>query len=102
MSLKKAALMTTMFAASTGILGCRDSTKAKFDALGDDFKIEVLGCDGQVVRAYISSGKVSPESGSDGYYFEDKATGNLVEVSGNIIITQCDGCKPSDLPKLTP
>jgi hypothetical protein len=30
---------------------------------------------------------VYSEEGSDGYYFEDKATGKVVEVSGDIQIT---------------
>ena len=48
----------------------------------------MLNCDGAVARSWISTGKVRSEQNSDGYYFMDKATGLLVEVTGSIIITQ--------------
>ena len=41
---------------------------------------------GNTVRAYHSLGKVVSESGSDGFYFKDRASGRLVEVSNNIVI----------------
>ena len=67
---------------------CSDAQKAKRKGRGSEFRIEMLNCDGTVTRSWISTGKVRSEQKSDGYYFMDKATGLLVEVTGNIIITQ--------------
>ena len=66
--------------------GCTDATMSKMGGYGDTFTIKVLGPD--TVITYHSTGKVISEENSDGYYFTDKATGKLVEVSGNIIIEQ--------------
>ena len=67
---------------------CSDAQKAKRLGRGSEFRIEMLNCDGTVARSWISTGKVRSEQNSDGYYFMDKATGLLVEVTGSIIITQ--------------
>ena len=67
---------------------CSDAQKARREGRGSEFRIEMLNCDGTVARSWISTGKVRSEQKSDGYYFMDKATGLLVEVTGNIIITQ--------------
>ena len=67
---------------------CSDARKAKKFGRGSEFRIEMLNCDGTVARSWISTGKVRSEQNSDGYYFMDKATGLLVEVTGSIIITQ--------------
>ena len=67
---------------------CSDAKKARIKGRGSEFTIEMLNCDGTVARSWISTGKAKSERNSDGYYFMDKATGLLVEVTGNIIITQ--------------
>lgn len=67
---------------------CTDATRAKIGGYGDEFKIEMINCDGSVVRTWVSSGKVQSEKSSDGYYFNDKKTGNLIEVTGRLIITK--------------
>jgi len=67
---------------------CSDAQKAKREGRGSEFRIEMLNCDGTVARSWISTGKVRSEQNSDGYYFMDKATSSLVEVTGSIIITQ--------------
>jgi len=67
--------------------GCTDATKSKIFGLGDQFKIEMYS-GGVKVREWTSTGKVLSEKSSDGYYFTDKATGKLVEVSGDCVITQ--------------
>ena len=67
---------------------CSDARKAKKFGRGSEFRIEMLNCDGTVARSWISSGKVRSEQRSAGYYFMDKSTGLLVEVTGSIIITQ--------------
>ena len=67
---------------------CSDAQKAKILGSESEFRIEMLNCDGTVARSWISTGKVRSEQNSDGYYFMDKATSLLVEVTGSIIITQ--------------
>jgi hypothetical protein len=78
-------------AAFIGLLfsSCTDATSAKLSGYGNKYKVEILS-GGQVVRTYISTGKVQSEEKSDGYYFMDAATNKLVEISGDIIITQLD------------
>ena len=41
---------------------------------------------GKLVREWKSVGKVSNEGNSDGYYFMDQATNQLVVVSGDVAI----------------
>ena len=67
---------------------CSDARKAKKFGRGSEFRIEMLNCDGIITRSWISTGKVQSGQSSEGYYFIDKNTGLLVEVTGNIIITQ--------------
>jgi chaperonin GroEL len=38
--------------------------------------------------AVLTGGKVISEEHSDGYYFTNRETGKLIEVSGNVIIEQ--------------
>jgi hypothetical protein len=68
---------------------CTDAGKSKMFGFGNKFKVEVIS-GGQIVRTYTSTGKVLSEEQSDGYYFTDAATGKLVEVAGQVIITQLD------------
>jgi hypothetical protein len=67
---------------------CSDAKKARMKGSGSEFTVEMLNCDGAVVKSWISTGKVRSGRDSEGYYFMDKATGLLVEVTGSIIITQ--------------
>ena len=67
---------------------CTDAKKAKIGGFGSKFQIEMLNCDGSVARTWISSGKVSSEQNSDGYYFMEEGTDRLIEVTGRLIITK--------------
>lgn len=67
---------------------CTDATRAKIGGYGDEFTVEMINCDGSVARTWVSSGKVQSEAESDGYYFNDKASGKLIEVTGRIVITK--------------
>ena len=71
-----------------GSTSCTDAQRSKIGGLGNEFKVEMINCDGTVARSWISSGKVSSESNSDGYYFKDKETGKLIEVTGRLVITK--------------
>jgi hypothetical protein len=68
-------------------LSCTDAVKEKYLAnYGNSFKVEMYS-GGKLVREWTSTGKVSTEKESDGYFFKDKSTGKLVEVSGDVVIT---------------
>jgi hypothetical protein len=69
------------------VFGCTDAKQSKITGFGKRYKVECLS-GGIVVRTYTSSGKVSSEKNSDGYYFNDEATNKLVEISGDVIITE--------------
>lgn len=71
------------------MVSCTDAKQEKLFNYGNEFKIEMYS-GGQLVRTWISTGKVNSEQGSDGYYFKDKATGKLVEVTGDVVITNND------------
>ena len=43
---------------------------------------------GVAVKSYDSIGAVMNEGKSDGFFFMDKATGKLVQVSGTVVIEQ--------------
>ena len=74
---------------------CSDAQKARREGRGSEFRIEMLNCDGTVARSWISTGKVQSGQSSEGYYFMDKATGLLVEVTGSIIISQIPEVDPN-------
>ena len=74
---------------------CSDTQKAKIVGRGSEFRIEMLNCDGTVARSWISTGKVQSGLSTEGYYFIDKATGLLVEVTGSIIISQIPEVEPN-------
>lgn len=70
------------------LASCTDAQMSKLGGLGDEFKVELINCDGSITHSWVSTGKVSSEKNSDGYYFKDKATGKLIEVTGRLIITK--------------
>lgn len=77
-----------LFISAILLTSCTDAQQSKIAGLGSKYKIELINCDGTVARTWISSGKVLTEQNSDGYYFNDSSTGQLVEVTGTLIITQ--------------
>lgn len=75
------AFATVAGAAALG--GCTDAQLSHWGALGDEAHIICYSGGKEIFNGY-STGKVGrAESGSDGYYFKDKATGRLREVSGD-------------------
>ena len=76
------ALLTIM----ATMVSCTDAELSNVGGYGDTFTVKVLGPD--TVITYHSTGKVISEQNSDGYYFNSRETGKLVEVSGNVIIEQ--------------
>jgi hypothetical protein len=70
-------------------IGCSDAQIGKFKALGNSAQVECWS-GGRSIFKGESTGKVSSEENSDGYYFIDKATGSPMEVSGNCVIRYND------------
>lgn len=79
-------LTTVMLITIIALSACKDAKRAQFNALGKPHIITLLGCTGDTLRRWESTGGVSNEEGSDGWYFEDVATGKLVEVTGTLVI----------------
>ena len=75
-----------LFLCLFGIASCTDAQLAKFSSLGDPSRITCYSGEKLIFDA-CSTGKVSSSESSDGYYFNESTTNNLVEVSGNCIIT---------------
>ena len=79
-------VLFSFVAFATLMVSCTDATMSKMGGYGDTFTVKILGPD--TIITYHSTGKVISEKGSDGYYFESRETGKLVEVSGNVIIEE--------------
>jgi hypothetical protein len=77
------ALVATLALATTG---CKDATRAQFSALGKRHRVTLYAYDGKVIKEWISTGNVSNQHASDGWYFEDEKTHLLVEVTGTLVI----------------
>lgn len=84
--MKKVSILISVIALFL-VSSCTDAKREKMLMnYGKEFTVEMYS-GGQLVRTWTSSGKVSSEAQSDGYYFKDKATGKLVEVAGDVVIT---------------
>lgn len=70
-----------------GLSSCKDSTRAQFSAMNKAHIITLYGATGTIINQWESTGSISNEENSDGWYFEDAATGKLVEITGTIVIT---------------
>lgn len=66
------------------ITGC-DGVVGKIKSLGSSATITCYSGEKQIFKGQ-STGKVSSEAESDGYYFVRRSDNRLVEVSGNCII----------------
>lgn len=84
--MKKLSLLSLVLVGLLTLSGCKDSTRAQLSALGKRHKVTLYGVDGKVIREWISTGNVSNQSHSDGYYFEDEKTHLLVELTGTVVI----------------
>ncbi|MFQ5517457.1 MAG: hypothetical protein ACE5E8_07765 [Acidimicrobiia bacterium] len=73
-----------------GLAGCTDASRSKIMGYGSQFQVTLYACDGSVIREWTSSGKVKSEETSDGYYFMDKGSGRLIEVTGTLVIEKLD------------
>ncbi|MCP3684034.1 MAG: hypothetical protein GY861_15235 [bacterium] len=83
----KAIFATILLAAA--LIGCTDAKRSKLFNLGDSAKITCFS-GGIVIYKGESTGKISSEANSDGYYFREKGSNRLMEVSGNCVIVYED------------
>lgn len=70
-------------------VGCTDSVRGRIGSLGAKHRIEMYS-GGKLVRKWVSTGKPENEANSDGYYFVDSESKELVRVSADVVITQLD------------
>ncbi len=74
----------TAIAAALLAMACTDAECSKYGALGSNAEVECYS-GGKLIYSGTSSGKVASEGQSDGYYFRDRATGRIVEVSADCV-----------------
>jgi hypothetical protein len=79
--------LIALIAIASLFVSCTSAERSKLGGYGGTFRVEMYS-GGQKVREWISNGKVLSESASDGYYFTDSATGKLIEVAGDVVITK--------------
>ena len=79
-------MLFTLLTIMATMVSCTDAEMSKMGGYGDTFTVKVVGPD--TIITYHSTGKVVSEQNSDGYYFTNRETGKLIEVSGNVIIEQ--------------
>lgn len=65
--------------------GCTDAQRSRITSYGSSAKIQCYS-GGKLIYDGTSTGKVVSEENSDGYYFREKDTNRLLEVSGNCIL----------------
>lgn len=65
--------------------GCSNAEIAQWSSLGDAGEITCYS-GGVVIYSGRSTGKISTEAQSDGWYFQDASTGKLVRLSGDCVI----------------
>lgn len=84
--MKSLLLLVVAVACCLPFVGCTDANLARQSALGNKHRVE-LWSGGKLVREWTSTGKVESESQSDGYYFVDVESRELVRVTGDLVIT---------------
>lgn len=67
--------------------GCTSAERAKYTSFGHRHRVQLYS-GGKVAAEWTSKGRPMNEEESDGYYFSDVETGQVVEVSGDIVITE--------------
>lgn len=80
-------ILITVILAMVALSGCSDAARSKLSnrLTGEEARVQCYSGNLKIYDA-TSTGKILNEEGSDGYYFREKESGELVEVSGNCII----------------
>jgi len=92
--MKKIITIVIIVLIATFCVSCTDARQAKIGGYGDNFRVDLINCDGTITHSWISTGKVLSEETSDGYYFFDANSKELIEVTGNLIITRLSSTPP--------
>lgn len=85
MKLSKLRLAAAAILGLVAVTACTDARMAGFGAYGDPARVTCYS-GGQKIFDDFSTGKVSSEEGSDGFYFVAASTNRLVSVSGDCIL----------------
>lgn len=75
----------TALTVAFALTACTDAKMKQFTTIGDAGEI-VCYSGGKEIYKGKSTGKISTEGGSDGWFFEDAETHKLVRVSGDCVI----------------
>jgi len=81
----KKAIMFLLFL-SVILTSCSDATIGKLTSYGSNASVKCYS-GGTLIYDGVSTGKVKSEAQSDGYFFRDKESNLMKEVSGDCIIT---------------
>ena len=65
-------------------VGCTDARMNKFKTFGDERHV-VCWSGGKVILDTYSTGRVLSEDGSNGYYFEERGSGEFIEVDADCV-----------------
>ena len=64
--------------------GCTDAAKGKLVSLNTPAEVKCYS-GGILIYTGETTGKISNEAHSDGYYFKDKLSGDFIEINANCI-----------------
>ncbi len=80
-------LSFAIFLAATISIGCTYAERAHLSSMGKNHRV-TLYSGGVKVGQWEARGQVQNEAHSDGFQFEDAATGKLIEVQGTCLVEQ--------------
>lgn len=75
-----------LFITILGCVGCTDAIVGKIKSYGASAKVRCWS-GGQIILDEVSSGKISSEKNSNGYYFVSKKTNEMIEVDADCVFT---------------
>lgn len=67
------------------LVGCTDAEKAQLAAIGSGGTIECYS-GGHLVYEGVATGKISTEQNSDGWYFKEARTGDLIRTNADCVV----------------
>lgn len=77
--------MKALLILSSLLIGCSDGMVGKIQSYGESRSIKCYSGT-KLIYSGKSTGKIDSEDRSDGYFFVEKGTNKLMEVSGNCVI----------------
>lgn len=86
-----------VLAAALVLTACSDADMAGINAWGKPHHIKQFS-GSKLIGEWCSTGKINNESESDGYYFEDAKTHQMVSISGHVQIFLGCGMKADQVP----